>query len=452
MKKINNTMMGFALILAFTSFSFAEWETQDVGFPEDIQVAAMSVVNDSIVWGVGGSALTDPFFQGISRTTDGGETWDYSTITVPGFDLAEYITVHVFALSDSLAWVVLAYDIALPHKGLIVKTVDGGASWEAQTSAYPNTPGLHNGPDFVHFFDENNGVTAGDLEEIYTTSDGGDHWTQVPASNYPAILDNEDPYNASYCTMGDSSLAFGTNSGRVFRTSDRGITWTVADVGLGQTYIWTSFQDEMIGLATAPIAGRAIAKTMDGGVTWTTLPNELPTNAILIHQKGTLSSYMYGSAAMPLYLGSNPGTGFTSDFGNSWYDQDNISRLPTIWSDSTTGWSGGLDNLIHKWEDPAHVSIAENQSVVPVSMKLSQNLPNPFNPSTTIRFDLDTPGHVNLEVFNIRGSKIASLANAHHSAGFHEVAFDASHLASGTYIYRLSTKAGSMSRKMLLIK
>ena len=351
MKKINNTITGFAFILIFTSFSLGAWENQDVGFPEDIQVSAISVVDDNIVWAVGGRALSSPFFQGISMTMDGGESWENSTITVSGIDLTEYITVDVFALSDSLAWVVMAYDTVLPHKGLIVKTVDSGATWVAQSSAYPDTLGLHNGPDFIHFFDENNGITVGDLEEMYSSSDGGDNWTKIPLSNYPAILDNEDPYNASYCTMGDSSLAFGTNAGRVFRTSDLGASWIASNVGLGQTFIWTTFQDEMIGLATAPVVGTAIAKTVDGGITWTTLSSALPTNAILSHQKGTESTYMYGSSAIPFFIGSDPGTGFTSDFGNTWYDQDDVSRLPTMWSDSTTGWSGGLDNLIHKWNE-----------------------------------------------------------------------------------------------------
>ena len=350
MQKFNNILKGLTLILVLTSFSLAAWETQDVGFPEDIQVSAVSVVNDNIAWVVGGHILSNPPFQGISHTIDGGETWIYDTIAVPGFNLSDYITVDVFALSSHLAWVVMAYDEALPHKGLIVKTGDGGANWEAQTSAFPIEPGLHNGPDFVHFFDVNNGVTAGDLEEIYTTSDGGANWTRVPTSNYPPILDNEDPYNGSYCTMGDSSLAFGTNAGRVFRTWDRGATWTASDVGLGNSLIWTTFQDEMVGLATAPIVGTEIAKTTDGGVTWITLANTLPTKAILSHQKGTESTYMYGSAGLPLFVGSEPGTGFTSDFGSTWYDQqDTLSLVPTIWSDSTTGWSAGLDNMIHIW-------------------------------------------------------------------------------------------------------
>jgi photosystem II stability/assembly factor-like uncharacterized protein len=351
MKKINNTLTGLSLILIFTSFSFAEWETQDVGFPVDIQVAAISVVDDNIVWAVGGHALGNPFFQGISRTTDGGESWDYSTITVPGLDISEDIIVDVFALSDSVAWALLALEVTVPHFGRMLKTIDAGATWEHQSSAYPNIQGVHNGPDFVHFFDENNGITVGDLEEMYVTSNGGDLWTKVPQSSYPVILDNEDPYNTGYCTMGDSSLAFGTNSGRVFRTSDRGASWIASDVGLGLTFIFTTFQDEMIGLATAPVAGTSIAKTMDGGATWTTLPGELPTNAILSHQKGTESTYMYGSSAMPLFIGSDPGTGFTSDFGNTWYEQDDVSLLPTMWSDSSTGWSGGLDNFIHKWDE-----------------------------------------------------------------------------------------------------
>ncbi len=357
MQKRSNTLAGIVLILILSSFSFGEWIAQDVGFPEEIQVFRISPVSNHTAWVIGGRSLDNPFFQGISRTTDGGESWEYSTITVPGMDLTQYITTHVFALSDSMAWVVMAYDAGVPHRGRIVKTVDAGATWVAQLSAYPDQPGIHNGPDFIHFFDENDGITVGDLEEMYITSDGGDNWTKVPASNYPPIMDMEDPYNGSYTFMGDSSIAFGTNAGRVFRSSDRGATWIASSIGMGVTHVWTTFQDEMVGLATAPLAGRQIAKTIDGGLTWTTLPHELPVNSILSYQNGTDSTYMYASSGMPAFMGSEPGTGFTSDFGNSWQCQTNDSHHPLAWAPRAlgiftplpVGWAGSTDNLVHKF-------------------------------------------------------------------------------------------------------
>lgn len=84
--------------------------------------------------------------------------------------------------------------------------------------------------------------------------------------------------------------------------------------------------------------------------------------------------------------------------------------------------------------------------------ELSQNYPNPFNPTTNIRYTLSKPGHVKLEVFNIKGQKVAELVNRSQTAGAKSVRFDASELSSGIYIYRIATASGSQSKKMMLIK
>ena len=88
----------------------------------------------------------------------------------------------------------------------------------------------------------------------------------------------------------------------------------------------------------------------------------------------------------------------------------------------------------------------------PQSVSLSQNYPNPFNPTTQITFSLNETADVNLEVYNIQGQRVATLANDTFSAGSHHVTFDASHLSSGVYIYRLHAGGQVLSRKMILIK
>jgi DNA-binding beta-propeller fold protein YncE len=83
---------------------------------------------------------------------------------------------------------------------------------------------------------------------------------------------------------------------------------------------------------------------------------------------------------------------------------------------------------------------------------LGQNYPNPFNPTTEIQYSIDQPGNVKLEVFNITGQKIGELVNERQTAGSKTVQFDGTGLSSGLYIYRISTPAGSISKKMTLIK
>ncbi|UCG61663.1 MAG: S8 family serine peptidase [Candidatus Zixiibacteriota bacterium] len=95
---------------------------------------------------------------------------------------------------------------------------------------------------------------------------------------------------------------------------------------------------------------------------------------------------------------------------------------------------------------------AETQSSMPDKRGLSQNYPNPFNPRTAVRFSLETASHVKLTVYNIRGQKVAVLANEVYGAGEHAVEFDAAGLSSGVYLYRLETDNISETKKMILLK
>jgi len=84
--------------------------------------------------------------------------------------------------------------------------------------------------------------------------------------------------------------------------------------------------------------------------------------------------------------------------------------------------------------------------------ELKQNYPNPFNPSTTISYSIPQSGLVTLKVFNIKGEIVAELVNKNQSVGNYSISFDASSLATGTYIYELTSNSMRVSKEMLLIK
>lgn len=88
----------------------------------------------------------------------------------------------------------------------------------------------------------------------------------------------------------------------------------------------------------------------------------------------------------------------------------------------------------------------------PSGYALENSYPNPFNPSTTIRFSLPESAQVRLVVYDVLGRQISLLVDGTWEAGTHEVAFDGSDLPSGMYLYRLETKQGSYARTMLLAK
>ncbi len=101
-------------------------------------------------------------------------------------------------------------------------------------------------------------------------------------------------------------------------------------------------------------------------------------------------------------------------------------------------------------------SNAEINPVIPVTA-LQQNFPNPFNPQTTLSYELAEEGLVKLEIFNIKGQLIKTLVNETRVSGPHRIVWNGTdkygrNVASGLYNYRLTTKAGSISKKMLLMK
>ncbi len=99
------------------------------------------------------------------------------------------------------------------------------------------------------------------------------------------------------------------------------------------------------------------------------------------------------------------------------------------------------------------VSVDRENSVVPAQFYLDQNFPNPFNPSTEIKFGIKEASNVDLRIYDVLGKEVSVLVNNQFmGAGSYNVKFDAKNLASGTYIYRITTGANTVSRKMQLLK
>ncbi len=93
----------------------------------------------------------------------------------------------------------------------------------------------------------------------------------------------------------------------------------------------------------------------------------------------------------------------------------------------------------------------------PESSALSQNVPNPFNPSTTIRFALPQAGPVSLTIYDVNGRRVRTLVDGRAEAGPHSLVWDgrdalAREVASGVYLYRLTIAEGVLVRKMLMVR
>jgi hypothetical protein len=122
----------------------------------------------------------------------------------------------------------------------------------------------------------------------------------------------------------------------------------------------------------------------------------------------------------------------------------------------TTTWSGSVYVRSVQFIDSVvagnPTAVLRNNNLVKV-FKLYNNYPNPFNPSTIISYDLPGELNVTLKVYDILGREVATLVNnQHQAAGSYSVSFNASKLASGVYIYKITAGSNVKSYKMMLLK
>jgi hypothetical protein len=112
-----------------------------------------------------------------------------------------------------------------------------------------------------------------------------------------------------------------------------------------------------------------------------------------------------------------------------------------------------LDGTVH-YTDPISVNVltAVNEAPIPTAFALSQNYPDPFNPSTTIQYQLPTTSRVTLKIYNTMGQEVATLQDGVQEAGYRSVVWNAVNVASGVYFYRLDAGQFASVKKLLLLK
>ena len=142
-------------------------------------------------------------------------------------------------------------------------------------------------------------------------------------------------------------------------------------------------------------------------------------------------------------------SGYASVYSVDFDNNKNVySQSYYAWTVDKRKYSGTLPTV-----ELTITGVEKVANSLPTNFSLTQNYPNPFNPTTTIKFTVPEKSELSISVFDITGKLVSKLIdNAEFSAGEYKVTFDASNLASGTYIYRMQTKTQSISKKMILMK
>jgi photosystem II stability/assembly factor-like uncharacterized protein len=367
------------------------WAEQASGFWEPSRgINYMHAVDENVVWAVGydgsGSQLN---VQEFTKTTDGGDLWVADLIdTAP----SDGDSAMICALDDMYAWVPI-YTASGTNQG-IWKTSDGGSTWAQQTTA-DFTGGF---PNCVHFWDENNGWCMGDpvggYFEIYTTTDGGDNWVRVPQGNIPAPSSSAEYGVVGYYDVVGDTVWFGTQDanygGRVFKSTDKGLTWTVSAVIFAPgSYVDIRFRDDLHGLAMDKnFAAAELAETSDGGATWTTIVYTGKCQAAdFDYVPGTPD--MYVSTGVQTGVPDYNGATYSLDGGHSWTtwaEVDGIQLFGTSWVAGRIGWAGNFNvdqynGGVYKYTPPANEPPSAPIIDGPVKAKANTAIPYNFTSS-----------------------------------------------------------------------
>jgi hypothetical protein len=204
---------------------------------------------------------------------------------------------------------------------------------------------------------------------------------------------------------------------------------SLATINLGLISNSLSYRDTMFTVSNTGFAGDLIRVKIDSG-------SVSPSTALAVHPAiislASQTARICSVTVSPRLLAQNI----------------NLSAKIIVDSDSGFGQT--------HYEIPLRFRVVTgvdaNASGLPTAYVLEQCFPNPFNPSTTIRYGLPNRSHVTLTVYNMLGQQIAILRNGEQEAGYHEVQFDGKNFSSGVYLYRIQAGDFVATKRFLLLR
>lgn len=387
-------------------------------------------------WAVNGSG-------GVWRTDDGGDTWAQTA------NLFRYLRAATFPTPD-IGWVGVLF-----NETQLYETRDGGLTFTDITARIQ--PALARGQGLC-------GMWALDAQTVYAvgqysspayivkTTDGGATWTQTPMAPLVDELIDVRFFDAQHGLAIGGTGPYDDSRARIIGTDDGGQTWTARHtVADPKTVGWKfTFPTRLVGYASVERLGGAatdalVLKTVDGGQTWAEI--RVPDNASL---QGI------GFATPELGWVSGRGrTSVTTDGGRTWapvtptsaggqLDGD-INRF-RFYGDSLAYAAGHKVYRLRLPRSTASEDIAgaEAEGIAAVA-------PNPSRGPVRIAYRVAAPGAVRLEVFDVRGRRVAVLVDRPEAPGEHVAVWEPEAASSGLYVVRMQAGRGVWTRAVSVV-
>lgn len=257
----------------------------------------------------------------------------------------------------------------------------------------------------------------------YTLDITGDALPNVVDINYIAIIKRIDNGNPWTYTSGNFSVTTGSNSNPVLHYV--GGT-TFSDFGVGGN-VDNPLPVELSSF-TSSVSGKNVT------LNWSTI-TETNNSGFDIERKSASATWTK--------IGNVEGSGTVTAPVNYTFSDRNLNTGNYSYRLKQIDFNGN-----YKYFDLSNEVIIGT----PKNYSLSQNFPNPFNPSTSISYEIPTSNFVSLKIYDMMGKEVANLVSGNQEAGFYTVKFDASKLSSGIYFYKLQANDFTATKKLMLLK
>jgi len=371
-----------------TSDGGSSWIEQYFNFGVGCSMDDIQAITDQIVYAVS---------HGVYKTTNGGTNWNH-------INSAGYGGYHSLFFLNADTGFVGGKKVRHPF-GTIAKTTNGGMAWDTVLSVYGNSIESL-------FFISNSVGWALCGNSIYKTIDEGDTWQEIAVNDYGL---------KSICFINaDIGLAVGRSTsgdGVIIRSIDGGYNWDVVYILNGYELRSVCFSD----------SNRGFVVGLD--------------NSYL------LNNHNYNISGIILS---------TDDAGGNWsVKQESWTKglNDVYFLNNNTGWAVGYGGTVIKTTTGGVVFVEEEEiDEIPTDYNLTNNFPNPFNPSTKIKYTVPQSSQVIIKVYDILGNEIETLVSEEKQTGIYEITWNAANLPSGVYFYQLRAGNFIETKKMVLIK
>ena len=401
------------------NLSFYSWQTQIKNITQN-NLLSIDLTNETKGWAAGSNGE-------LLFTTDGGNNWNQNEL----FDI-EFQSISI--PEDNAIFIA-------GLNGEFVSSFDGGKTWGVKNISL-DAGNLHK----IKFFNKNIGYWFSEWGPLMKTSNGGNVWDTIYAyANDFFFADslNGWVYYEPVVIWKKNNTEEGY--GNLRRTTDGGLTWS-EEINTNSIHSMF-FINSQVGWYTD---WYSIYKTTDGGFNWDTVNSytSYGINQMIFVDEN--EGYMIGSS-----IWENTGMVVlkTDDGGKTLAPIKEFTALNEIELTQKNIIGVGSYGQILKLNRTITDIKNEPKNVIS-DFSLLQNFPNPFNPSTKIRYSIKNKQFVLIQVYDLLGKEVATLVNEEKAPGNYEINFNANiyNLSSGVYFYRIRAGSFNQVRKMLLIK